>query len=215
MPQLRSPRIWGTFSAAGGVGATTFSLHLAQVALAKGLRTLLVEVDMRAPLREILGVARPYWEEYRLDTAFTPETLPRPGKSGISLLTKRSVTKVEAALFDHVIHGAQEHFNLIILDNPPLSSLIINSVVVTENSLTSLIGLHKLAPLHKPKIVLVNKFSPRIKRHAEIESFVTDAKLFTLPRSTELGLAMDFGIIRRLTKNSEKIFGEILSEMLH
>jgi len=63
VPQLRSPRIWGTFSAAGAVGTTTLSLHLAQVALAKGLRTLLVEVDMRAPLREILDAPPPYWEE--------------------------------------------------------------------------------------------------------------------------------------------------------
>lgn len=215
VPQLRSPRIWGTFSAAGAVGTTTLSLHLAQVALAKGLRTLLVEVDMRAPLREILDAHAPNWEEYRLDTVFTSETLPRPGKSGISLLTKRSATEISAELFNHVIQGAQEHFDLIILDNPPLSSLIINSLVVAENSLTSLIGLHRLAPLQKPKIVLVNKFSPRIKKRGEIESFIADAKLFTIPRSTELGLAMGLGIIRRLTKNSEKIFGEILSEMLH
>ena len=214
VPQLRSPRIWGTFNAAGGAGATTLALHLAQIATRKGMRVLLVESDLRAPLREILGAVSPFWEEYRLDSALTDQTLPRVSSAGITLLTKSSAKEVSAELFHHVINGFQEYFDLIVLDNPALPFPTMKVALVVENSLPSLIGLHTLLPLLKPKIVIINKFSARIKREAAIKGFITDANIFNIPKSTELGLAMGMGITRRFTKVTEKLFNEILQEML-
>ena len=214
MPQLRSPRIWGTLSASGGAGATTLSLHLAQVATRKALRVLVVETDLRSPLREILGATPPFWEEYRVDTAIPQEALPRECRTGFALLTRRSAQPVSQVLFEYVIESVREFFDLVIIDTPPAQLSMMNVLLVAENSLPALIGLHTLAPIYKPQVVLINKFSPRIKKRAAIEGFISDAKIFTVPKSPELQLAMGIGITRKLSKNSEQLFSKILDEIL-
>ena len=214
MPQLRSPRIWGTLSASGGAGATTLALHLAQVATRKALRVLVVETDLRSPLREILGATPPFWEEYRVDTAIPQEAIPRECRAGFALLTRRSAQQVSPVLFEYVIESVREFFDLVIIDTPPAQLSMMNVLLVAENSLPALIGLHTLAPIYKPQVVLINKFSPRIKKRAAIEGFISDAKIFTVPKSPELQLAMGIGITRKLSKDSEQLFSKILDEIL-
>ncbi len=214
MPQLRSPRIWGTLSASGGSGATTFALHLAQVATGKGLRVLLVETDIRSPLREILGAVPPYWQEYRVDHVIPQEAMARECSAGFALLSRRSTESISEELFKHVIDSAHEYFDLILIDSPISPIPMMNTLVVAENSLPALIGLHTLTPIYKPQIVIINKFSPRIKKRAALAGFITDAKIFTAPKNPELQLAIGFGITRKLSKDIERLCSAILNEML-
>ena len=214
VPQLRSPRIWGTFSASGGAGATTISLHLARVAALSGLRTLVIECDITAPLREILGAVPPYWEEYQLGIKESNEAMPRDCAAGFALLTRKSTSDISQDSFENFLHLAQEHFDLIIIDNPLFTSYQMRKILVVENTLPSLIGVNTLTRLLTQEIVIINKFSPRLKKRASIESFVVDANIFRLPKSQDLQLAMGFGIHRKVSPRNEKAFKSIIAEMV-
>ena len=214
MPQLRSPRIWGTFSAAGGVGTTTLTLHLAQLGARSGVRVLLVESDIRAPLREILGGEPPFWEEYRTETPITHEAMPRPMGIGFALLTRRSLTEVTPELFAHVVDSACESFDLILCDNPAFTYPNMSALVVVENALPSLIGLNSITSLHNPKIAVINKVKSRGRKNIAIEGFMRDMQIFKVAKSTELKLGLGLGVARKLGKKNSQVFGEILKEML-
>ena len=215
MPQLRSPRIWGTLATSGGVGATTLTLHLAQVASRSGVRTLLIESDLRAPLREILPSAPPFWEEYQGQSSIPERALPRPLATGFALLTRRSAGEIKPELYRELIEIASENFDLILIDQPMIHLEQINPLLVLENSLPSLIGLNVLAPIYKPQIVVINKFSPRLKKRPAIQGFITDAHTFKVPKSEDLQLALGYGITRKLTAKNEQLFNTVLAEILN
>ena len=215
MPQLRSPRIWGTLPASGGVGATTLTLHLARIAAKNGLRVLLIETDSRAPLREILNGDPPYWEEYRVGNAIAAEAMPRETSAGFALLTKRSSAEITQDLFAHVIDEASANFDLILIDNPPRILAYMSTLCVAENSLPSLIGLTQISRNYRPRIVIINKYASRVKRKsATIEGFITDAQIIHIPKSSDLHLALGFGITRKLAKINEKKIEALLAEIL-
>ena len=214
MPQLRSPRIWGTFCASGGVGSTTLSLHLARVAADRGLHVLLIETDITAPLREILGGVPPFWEEYQAETTISSAAMPRSCAAGFSLLTRKTTSHIPLEVFVDVISVASEHFELIIIDNPISGMSEINSILVVENSLPSLIGLNTFTRTTTPEILIINKFSPLLKKKAAIEGFITDATTFRIPQSKDLQLALGFGINYKLIKRNRALLEEILNEML-
>lgn len=214
MPQLRTPRIWGTLSASGGVGATTLTFHLARAAARAGVRVLLIETDIRAPLREILAAQPPFWEEYRNRTSFPAEALPRPCQAGFAFLTRRSVEPIADEVFIDVVQTVREYFDLILIDQPITKILESDLLLVAENTLPSLIGLNVFREIYKPKIVLVNKFTPRVKKRAAIEGFILDEKVFRIATAADLHLTMGFGIARKSSKRNERVFEEILSELL-
>ena len=214
MPQLRSPRVWGTFSAAGGVGTTTLTLHLAQLGARSGVRVLLVESDIRAPLREILGGEPPFWEEYRTGTPITQEALPRPMGIGFALLTRRSLTAITPELFAHVIDSARQNFDLILCDNPAFTYPNMSALVVVENALPSLIGLNSITSLHNPKIAVINKVTSQARKNIAIEGFMRDMQIFKVAKSTELKLGLGLGVARKLGNKNSQVFAEILKEML-
>ena len=214
MPQLRSPRIWGTFSASGGVGATTLTFHLARVAAGRGLRVLLVESDYRTPLREILDSQPPFWEDYRVGGAIPSEALPAVTSAGFALLTRRSSAELPNELITQVVDVAAANFDLILLDNPTYAVPTMNALVVVENTLPSLIGLTYITRNHRPTIAIINKLASRKKRRGTIDGFITDATLFRFPKSAELQLVMGFGITRKLSKAHERNLGAVVREML-
>jgi cellulose biosynthesis protein BcsQ len=214
VPQLRSPRIWGTFSAAGGVGATTLTFHLARLAAANGVRTLVVESAAFAPLREILESAPPFWEDYRVGTAISDDALPRSTRAGFSLLTRRHHSPLTPELFSFVMGQVAESFDLILIDNPPEKVDGLAPLFIAENSLPSLIGLHTLISIHKPHIFIVNKFSSRARKLSAIEGFIVDARTFRIPKSPDLALAIGFGINQKIAKRNEKTLAAILAELL-
>lgn len=214
MPHFRSPRIWGTFSVAGGVGATTLTFHLARLAAKNGARTLVVESSHYAPLREILESQPPFWEDYRVGSAIANEAMPRLTRAGFALLTRRLQSALSPELFHFVIDQVKESFDLILIDNPTERFPSAETLFIAENSLPSLIGLHTLSQMYKPQILIVNKFTPRIKKKGAIESFVLDAQTFHIPSSADLALALGFAITHKLAKRNEKALSAILGEML-
>jgi len=215
VPHSRSPRLWGTFSASGGVGTTTITLHLARIATRLGQRVLIVESDTRAPLREVLGAGPPFWEEYRRANALVKaQALPQQLRAGFALLTRRSSAPISEEIFTQFCTLAGENFDLVLFDNPHHRFPSMNTIFVAENTLPSLIGLTALAGELKPKLVIINKHSARIKKRAALEGFVTDAKIFTLPRSQDLHLALGFGVLRKLSSQNEQRVTDIAREIL-
>ena len=215
VPHSRSPRLWGTFSASGGAGATTLTLHLARIATRLGQRVLIVESDIRAPLREILGAAPPFWEEYRRTSALVKaEALPQNLRTGFALLTRRSSAPIPEEIFIELCTVAGAHFDLVLFDNPSHRIPSMNAMFVAENTLPSLIGLSALMPELKPQLVIINKHSARIKKRAALEGFVTDAKIFTLPQSHDLHLALGLGALRKLSRQNEERITVIAREIL-
>lgn len=214
VPQLRTPRIWGTFSASGGVGATTLTFYLARIAARSGLRVLLIETDIRAPLREIVGGEPPFWEEYRNSGAIAMEALPRPCQMGFSFLTRRRTEPIVVETFENLVRAAIEHFDLILIDQPIANIPEAESLLVVENSLPSLIGLNVLREIHRPKIIVLNKFSPRLKKSAAIKRFILDERVFQIGRAVDLQLTLGFGITRRSSKENERILNEIVTELI-
>jgi len=216
VPHVRSPRMWGTFSAAGGVGSTTLTLHLARIAGSLGYRTLVIETDQRAPIREILGSSSPYWEEYRLGGApIKSEALPQTHQYGFSLLTRRSAGEISEELFTEICTAAGNFYDLVLLDNPKFHNPKMKSLLIVENNLTSLIGLNALAVVIKPRIVVINKYSSKFKKKSAITGFVSDSEIFSVPRSQDLGLALKLGVLRKLSPHNERKLTNIVSEFLN
>lgn len=216
VPHSQSPRLWGTFSASGGVGATTLTLHLARIATRFGKRVLVVESDIRAPLREILGAVPPFWEEYRRANALVnPEALPRNLRCGFALLTRRSNAPISEEIFSELSTVAGETFDLVLFDNPVHQLLNLNSAIIAENTLPSLIGINSLSSALRPKIVVINKSSTRLKKRSAIEGFITDAPIYVLPRTQDFNLALGFGVLRKLSQQNERRVDVIAREILH
>ena len=214
VPQLRSPRVWGTFPVAGGVGVTTLSLHLARVAARAGMSVLLVETGAPAPLREILQAKPPFWEDYQENLPTRSEAFPQPVAAGFSLLTLGSNKGVSADLIEKVISSAGDIFDLVVLDNPTLLSGKINSLIIIEDNLPSLIGMSSFSEIPSPRIRVVNRSSSVTRRTPSILGFPPDITSFTIPRSRDLSLALSFGIVRNLAKKNEQKISEILMEMI-
>ena len=142
------------------------------------------------------------------------EALPRVNAAGFALLTKRSAAEVTFELFSFLITDLCAHFDLILIDNPTFSLPTMNSLVVVENTLPSLIGLTYLFQSHKPTVAIVNKRSGRSKRGSAIAGFISDVMLYHFPQSIEFQLAMGLGIARKLSKLHERKFTEIVNELL-
>ena len=215
VPQLRSPRIWGTLSASGGVGATTLTFHLARVAAASGVRVLVIESDLRTPLRQILNSQPPFWEDYRAGASIPNEALPATTGAGFALLTRRSSAELNSELLKQIVDVAVTNFDLVLLDNPSCTLPMMNALVVVENTLPSLFGLNHITQIYRPTIAIINKFRSRKKSKVAIEGFISDATLFRFPKSAELQLALGFGITRKLSKTHENNLGAIVREMLY
>jgi hypothetical protein len=88
-------------------------------------------------------------------------------------------------------------------------------MIIAENTLPSLIGINSLTAALKPKIVVINKSFTRLKKRSAIEGFITDAPIYTLPRSQDLNLALGFGVLRKLSQQNERRVDEIAREILH
>ena len=192
------------------------TIHLARIATRLGQRVLVVESDVRAPLREILGAVPPFWEEYRRANALIKsEALPRNLRCGFALLTRRSVAPISEEIFTDFCAAAGEFFDLVLFDNPAHQLFNMNNVIIAENTLPSLIGNNSLTSVLRPKLVVINKCSARMKKQFAIEGFVSDAPIYTLPRAQDLNLAMGFGVLRKLSQQNERKVYEIVREILY
>jgi hypothetical protein len=103
----------------------------------------------------------------------------------------------------------------VLFDNPAHQLFNMNNVIIAENTLPSLIGNNSLTSVLRPKLVVINKCSARMKKQFAIEGFVSDAPIYTLPRAQDLNLAMGFGVLRKLSQQNERKVYEIAREILY
>jgi hypothetical protein len=155
-----------------------------------------------------------FWLHSHRSGRSTATELPFPLKRFRARVTRRSVEPIADEVFIDVVQTVREYFDLILIDQPITKILESDLLLVAENTLPSLIGLNVLREIYKPKIVLVNKFTPRVKKRAAIEGFILDEKVFRIATAADLHLTMGFGIARKSSKRNERVFEEILSELL-
>jgi hypothetical protein len=155
-------------------------------------------------------------EEYRLGAnPIKTEALPQIHHFGFALLTRRSPAEIPEEILTEICAAARNIFDLVLLDNPKVQIHKMESLVVVENTLTSLIGFNALTQIMNPKIVCINKYSAKLKKRSAISGFINDAKIFCAPKSQDLGIALSLGVLRKLSPQIELELTNILEEILH
>jgi succinoglycan biosynthesis transport protein ExoP len=126
-------------SAASGDGKTTVVQNLAEAAASMGSRVLIVESDLRRPslagrlaLRRAPGLAEVLISASTIEEAIqTTSVVPASNgstasESAVSVLTAGApppnpAELIESHAMEHVLEWAAEHYDLVLLDTPPLS----------------------------------------------------------------------------------------------
>jgi capsular exopolysaccharide synthesis family protein len=126
-------------SAASGDGKTTVVQNLAEAAASMGGRVLIVESDLRRPslagrlaLRRAPGLAEVLISASTIEEAIqTTSVVPASNgstasRSAVSVLTAGApppnpAELIESHAMEHVLEWAAEHYDLVLLDTPPLS----------------------------------------------------------------------------------------------
>ena len=126
-------------SAASGDGKTTVVQNLAEAAASMGSRVLIVESDLRRPslagrlaLRRVPGLAEVLISASTIEEAIqTTSVVPgsngsKASESAVSVLAAGApppnpAELIESHAMEHVLEWAAEHYDLVLLDTPPLS----------------------------------------------------------------------------------------------
>lgn len=141
LPAQGETRCALVMSAEIGDGKTTLAAALARLSAADGMRTLLIEADLRRPrLGDILGqpvrgrsIESVVVGETELDDAVIVD-----GRSGLhALLSDRSVRNAQGMLqspaFKQLIQDARQRYQLIVIDSPPMMR-VADALVVAPHS---------------------------------------------------------------------------------
>lgn len=126
-------KIFMVTSAVDGEGKTTLAVNLAQSLASLGLKTLLIDGDLRNP--ELTRSLCPHAEIGLMDIAIGDAPLDQAilldRSTGLSILPSLPVQNVEAAselIFSErmrdILDHLRDHFELIIIDSPPLVPLV-------------------------------------------------------------------------------------------
>lgn len=126
LPPAEGGRVIAVVSACGGDGRTTVSARLAAAMALSGLRTLLVDGDLRRPaIDQETGVAAPHGLAQIL--AGTPEVAARPGPlPNLSVMPAgEAVANPGELLHSHCLaewlQWTRAHFDAVVVDTPPLA----------------------------------------------------------------------------------------------
>lgn len=132
----------------GGVGKTLTATSLAAGLAAKGLRTLLVDLDSQGSASLALGVGRvdlsPSIADVLLDGSGIGSAIRRTGIEGLDLITgSMDLANADLALADKrgregrlkaVLEPIRDDYPFVILDSPPSMSLLpVNALVAADN----------------------------------------------------------------------------------
>ncbi len=140
MPQLRPLRIWGTFSICGGAGASTTAFYLAMAAKNLGVNSILIEGDVFSRRNIQFQKQERNWKSYEnLEVKIPKNAYPEPLASGISYLSFTETSENSSKSVSHLLDGASEEFELIIIDLPRHFSEFTNSLL-SKLTLLNLIG---------------------------------------------------------------------------
>ena len=138
MSQLRPLRIWGTFPICGGVGASTTAFYLALAAKNLGVKSILIEGDVLS--RRNSNEQERSWESYTdLEIKVPTNAFPVALSSGITYLSFARTLENSSKSVSHLLEGAAEEFELIIIDLPRHFSEFTKSLI-SEITLLNLVG---------------------------------------------------------------------------
>jgi cellulose biosynthesis protein BcsQ len=136
--QLRPLRIWGTFPICGGVGASTTAFYLALAAKNLGVKSILIEGDVLS--RRNSNEQERSWESYTdLEIKVPTNAFPVALSSGITYLSFARTLENSSKSVSHLLEGAAEEFELIIIDLPRHFSEFTKSLI-SEITLLNLVG---------------------------------------------------------------------------
>ena len=141
MPQLRPLRIWGTFSICGGAGASTTAFYLAMAAKNLGIKSILIEGDAYSRRNIQFQKQERNWKSYEnLEIKIPKNAYPTPLASGITYISFAEACENSSRSVSHLLEGAAEEFDLIIIDLPRHFSEFTNSLI-SKLTLLNLVGL--------------------------------------------------------------------------
>jgi len=136
--QLRPLRIWGTFPICGGAGASTTAFYLALAAKNLGIKSILIEGDVLS--RRNNNEQERSWESYAdLEIKVPANAFPVALSSGITYLSFARTLENSSKSVSHLLQGAAEEFELIIIDLPRHFSEFTKSLI-SEITLMNLVG---------------------------------------------------------------------------
>lgn len=139
MSQLRPLRIWGTFPICGGAGASTTAFYLALAAKNLGVRTILIEGDVLSRRND--QEQERTWESYKnLEIKVPANAFPAALSSGVTYLSFTKTIENSSKSVSHLLEGAADEFELIIIDLPRYFSEFTKSLI-SEITLLNLIGV--------------------------------------------------------------------------
>ena len=116
-------------STIAGEGKSVVASHLAAVSALLSRRTLIIDADLRRPKQHsFFGVnSQPGLTDVVNNNLSLLETLQPTGIDNLSVLTSgqltsHSYTVLESASMQSVLNEAKSHFDLVVIDTPPVSS---------------------------------------------------------------------------------------------
>jgi cellulose biosynthesis protein BcsQ len=140
VPQLHPLRIWGTFSICGGAGASTTAFYLAMAAKNLGVKSILIEGDAFSRRNTQFQKQERNWKSYEnLEIKIPTNAYPTALASGITYLSFTETTENSSRSVSHLLEGAREEFELIIIDLPRHFSEFTN-LLLSKLTLLNLIG---------------------------------------------------------------------------
>jgi len=140
VPQLHPLRIWGTFSICGGAGASTTAFYLAMAAKNLGVKSILIEGDAFSRRNTQFQKQERNWKSYEnLEIKIPSNAYPIALASGITYLSFTETMENSSRSVSHLLDGAGEEFELIIIDLPRHFSEFTN-LLLSKLTLLNLIG---------------------------------------------------------------------------
>lgn len=141
MPQLRPLRIWGTFPICGGSGASTTAFYLAMAAKNLGVNAILIEGDAFSRRNTQFQRQERNWKSYEnLEIKIPKNAYPTALASGITYLSFTETIENSSESVSHLLEGASEEFDLVLIDLPRHFTEFTNSLI-SKLTLLNLIGV--------------------------------------------------------------------------
>ena len=152
MSQLHPLRIWGTFPICGGSGASTTAFYIALAAKNLGVKSILIEGDALSRRNNQFQDQERNWKSYQyLEMKIPANAFPEPLSSGVTYLSFTEISENSSKSVSHLIDGAAEEFELIIIDLPRHFSEFTNSLIskITMLNLIGVSGIESVRSLNR------------------------------------------------------------------
>lgn len=159
MSQLHPLRIWGTFPICGGSGASATAFYIALAAKNLGVKSILIEGDALSRRNNQFQDQERNWKSYQnLEMRIPANAFPEPLSSGVTYLAFTEIGENSSESVSHLIDGAADEFELIIIDLPRHFSEFTNSLIskITMLNLIGVSGIESVRSLNQLRKSSIN-----------------------------------------------------------